>query len=50
MLSPSFYSVVNPITIAENIVIKELLRGPSQKKCTECNTYRIEHQMCGKVL
>jgi len=28
----------------------ELVRGPSQKKCTERNTYRIEHQMCGKVL
>ena len=26
------------------------VRGPSQKKCTERNTYRIEHQMCGKVL
>ena len=27
-----------------------IIRGPSQKKCTERNTYRIEHQMCGKVL
>ena len=26
------------------------IRGWSQKKCTERNTYRIEHQMCGKVL
>jgi hypothetical protein len=26
------------------------VRGPSQKKCTERNTYRLEHQMCGKVL
>jgi len=26
------------------------IRGPSQKKCTERNTYRIEHQMYGKVL
>ena len=26
------------------------IRGSSQKKCTERNTYRIEHQMCGKVL
>jgi hypothetical protein len=27
-----------------------LLRGPSQKKRTERSTYRIERQMCGKVL
>ena len=26
------------------------VRGPSQKKCTERSTYRIEHQMCRKVL
>ena len=26
------------------------IRGSSQKKCTERNTYRIEHQMCGKLL
>jgi len=26
------------------------VREPSQKKCTERNTYRIEHQMCGKLL
>ena len=30
--------------------LKTLIRGPSQNKCTERNTYRIEHQMCGKVL
>jgi hypothetical protein len=28
MLSPSFYSVLRPIKMAENIVIKELLDSP----------------------
>jgi len=28
----------------------QILQGPSQKKCKERSTYRIEHQMCGKVL
>jgi len=34
----------------KQILKMNVLRGPSQKKCTECNTCRIEHQMCGKVL
>ena len=30
--------------------VRSVIRRPSQKKCAERNTYRIEHQMCGKVL
>jgi len=41
------------ITVLYNFNFEYLvtnLRRPSQKKCTERNTYRIEHQMCSKVL
>jgi len=37
--------------VTRNMQRKEInIRGPSQKKCAERSTYRIEHQMCGKVL
>ena len=32
------------------VVVVAVIRGPSQKKCTERSNYRIEHQMCIKVL
>jgi hypothetical protein len=44
----------NPVLIIRRIELYQYIiwytRRPSQKKCTERITYRIEYQMCGKVL
>ena len=49
---PHFFnsSPICPHNFSFHILSLYFLRGPSQKKRTERNTYRIEHQMCGKVL
>ena len=47
-----FITKREPLLLADNSTRSGLynIRGRSQKKCTERNTYRIEHHMCGKVL
>jgi len=42
----SVQNILSSSLLSKNLKIK--IRGPSQKKCTERNTYRTEHQMCGK--